>query len=348
MATGPRCPVAAHPEGPLFTERTRSIPEVRALARQWPFFALSFLLAACINAPNETPVGGLLPDPDGPDVGDNKAFGNVQPHHVYDPQHHDAIRAYGPSAVLVCNAALPVRGLLDDLRAITGPDVVLLANDNSIFVPLWGEQSEMWNAYRAAMDPARFGLPDSAWYWIDEHGARTLAPMACHGGWCGEYWPGWALKPDTLAYRAKAEFIASRISRMDEFDGVWLDDWHEGFSAYQVEGLGLPPERQHGLSQRWIVCRRYYVDRLRELLPADFLLVPNLQPARFTDYPAHEMVRFDAHTCEFPDDEDLVRFETYPSSTNVGWTGHRLERSGVLDVPGVVRFGYGLPANVDP
>ena len=72
------------------------------------------------------------------------------------------------------------RGLLDDLRALAGPDVVLLANDNSTFVPLWGENSEMWNAYRAAMDPARYGLPDSAWLlsslWCGGVRARSTCP----------------------------------------------------------------------------------------------------------------------------------------------------------------------------
>ena len=281
-------------------------------------------------------------DPSSPQVPprtDNKAFGNVQPHHVSGRQYHAALRSYGRHALFVCNASLPERDHVSALRSIVGPDPILLANDNSTFVPLWGEASDFWNAYRAVMDPATVGLPDSAWYWVDGNGERMRAPKPCAGGgWCGDYWPGWALKPDTSAYRAKADFLASRVG---EFDGLWLDEWHEGFSAYQMEGLGLPLERRVGLSQRWIVCRRFYADLLRSFLGSSFLLVPNLQPERNTDYPSHEMVRFDGHTSEFSDDEDLARFRRYPSPYNVGW-------SATHDLVDVVRVGYGLPRNVDP
>jgi hypothetical protein len=304
------------------------------------FPCLAFLVIVASGCAIESRVGTPHDDDphDDPPL-DNKAFGNIQPHHVGDEQYHDAIRAYGPNAVFVCNGNLPGRGVLDDLRALAGPDVILLANDNSTFVPLWGEESEMWNAYRAAMDPATVGLPDTTWYWHDANGERMRAPMPCSGGgWCGGYWPGWALKPDTSAYRVKAEFLTTWMA---DFDGLFLDEWREGFLPYHMEGLGLPPERLLGLSQQWIVCRRFYVDLLRELAPAGFLLIPNLQPAEYTDYPAHEMVRFDGHTAEFPDEFDLARFRAYPSPYNVGWIGD-------LDEAGVVRMGFGLPGNVDP
>jgi len=318
--------------------RGHSFPGGTRLTRRGPLLLTSllapFLLSACFRSPS-APIGGILED-DAPPL--NRAFGNVQPHHVTDPQYHDALRDYGTDALFVCNASLSSREVLDDLREIVGPDAILLANVNASMVPLWGMGSELWDAYRAAMDPSNVGLPDSAWYWIDSNGERMRAPKACPTGWCGEYWPGWALKPDTSAYRAKAEFIASRMA---EFDGLFLDDWRAGFSAYQVEGLGLPPERQNGLTQQWIVCRRFYVDRLRELSRPGFRLVPNLQPARYAFYPQHEMVRFDGHTAEFPDETDLERFRDHPSPFNVGWLGDQ-------SVPGVVREGFGLPTNVDP
>ncbi len=351
------CPGVEHPESRLCKQRSR-ITGGTSLVRYCSVFALAFLLSACLfQAPSESPSVGILPDDDTPgddlptddppggSPGDNNAFGNIQPHHVEDPQFHDAIVAHGSTAVYVCNAALPSRGLLDDLRTLVGPDATLLANDNSAFVPLWGEGSELWEAYRAAMDPATAGLPDSAWYWLDEFGDRQRAPKPCNDGWCGDYWPGWALKPDTSAYRVKAEFVASHLA---DFDGVWLDDWREGIPAYTLEGLEIPADQQDELSQQWVECRVFYVDVLRQHVRPGTLLIPNIQRAQHTSYAPSEMVRFDGFTCEFPDEVDLVRFETYPSPYNVGWTGYRIGLPIHMDVPGVVRAGFGLPANVDP
>lgn len=270
---------------------------------------------------------------------DNNAFGNVQPHHVREEEHHGALVAYGPHAMFVCNASLEDVELLDDLRGLVGRDVTLLANDPSRLVPLWGPQSPFWNDYRAAMDPANVGLPDSAWYWISEYGFRMPAPRPCRtGGWCGEYWPGWALKPDTAAYRAKGEFLASRLG---EFDGLFLDEWQAGFAPYQMEGLGIPPEDQEKLTKQWEECRRFYVNLLRESLAPGFLLVANIQPSRRAAYLSVELASFDGHTTEYPDIVDLSRFSRHPSRLNVGW-------GGVQSWEGVVRTGYGLPANVDP
>jgi hypothetical protein len=241
--------------------------------------------------------------------------------------------------VLVCNASLSHAGLLDDLRELMGPDATLLANDPSQMVPLWGNGSEFWEDYRAAMDPATVGLPDSAWYWISEYGFRMPAPRPCRaGGWCGEYWPGWALKPETSAYRAKAEFLASRLG---EFDGLFLDEWHAGFATYQLDGLGIPREKQAELTEQWVHCRKFYLNLLREATAPGFLLVANVQPARRGGYSAAELEAFDGHTTEFPDLLDLSRFVRHPSPFNVGW-------GGTQSAAGLVRRGYGLPGNVDP
>jgi hypothetical protein len=258
---------------------------------------------------------------------------------VRDSAYHHALAAYGPSAVFVCNASLDHIELLDDLRDLAGREATLLANDPSSFVPLWGADEGFWGDYRAAMDPANAGLPDSAWYWLDERGHRRLAPRICFsGGWCGQYWPGWLLKPDTSAYRAKAEFLASRLG---QFDGLWLDEWREGFANYQALGLEIPLDRVPKLTERWRSVRKFYFDVLRESAPSGFLLVPNLQPARNARYSKTEISGFDGHTTEYPDVLDLGRFGTSPSPWNVGWGGWQ-------DVPGIVRAGYGLPANVDP
>lgn len=270
---------------------------------------------------------------------DNNAFGNVQPHHVREEQYHDALKAYGPHALFVCNASLAQQGQIDDLHEIVGPDVTLLANDPSSFVPLWGNGSEFWEAYRAAMDPATVGLPESAWYWISEDGFRMLAPRPCrNGGFCGEYWPGWALKPEPSAYLAKAEFLGSRLG---EFDGLFLDEWHAGFSPYQLDGLGIPREKQAELTAQWVECRKFYLDILREEARPGFVLVGNIQAARRAGYAPAEIAAFDGHTTEFADLLDLSRFVRQPSPFNVCW-------SGPLNATGVVRSGYGLPANVDP
>jgi len=270
---------------------------------------------------------------------DNNAFGNVQPHHVREARYHAALAAYGPHALFVCNASLDHSGLLDDLRAVVGPDATLLANDPATFVPLWGETSAFWNDYRAAMDPANAGLPDSAWYWLDENGARRRAPRPCRGGgWCGEYWPGWALKPEPSAYRAKAEFLAERLPG---FDGLFLDEWHAGFSHYQLDGLGIPREEVRAWAARWARCREIYREILRDRFGPGFVLVPNLQSAAGAIYSPAELQAFDGHTTEFPGVVDLSRFSRHPSPLNVGWTG-------VQSAHGLVRKGYGLPANVDP
>jgi hypothetical protein len=308
---------------------------------QWPITAVIACALAGCNV-QESTLGGSEPDERSVERSfptDNYAFGNVQPHHIREQQYHDDLRSYGPHALFVCNAGLAHQGMIGDLHGIVGDDVTLLANDPSRFVPLWGNGSEFWEDYRAAMDPATVGLPDSAWYWISEYGFRMPAPRPCrNGGWCGEYWPGWALKPERSAYRAKAEFL---VSRLGEFDGLFLDEWHAGFAPYQLDGLGIPREMQAELTAQWVECRKFYLDVLREMAGPGFVLVGNIQAARRAAYQPSEIAAFDGHTTEFADLLDLSRFVRNPSPFNVCW-------SGPLNATGVVRRGFGLPGNVDP